>query len=132
MNKPKISKLPVMKEHDLQILIIHWLQAHQFYVMRLNAGKIKTHRGHLVKLGEAGTPDLMAFKKINYANYYDEDLASEVSIIEPCLLFIEVKTPKNPTPTFLQKQKMKELEEHGARCMVVHSLKELKEGIKHE
>ena len=65
-------------------------------------------------LAEKGTPDLMAFKKI-----YPGKPGN-------ILIFVEVKRP-GKKPTYLQEQKMKELEEYGAKCIVATSIDDLKD-----
>jgi len=112
MTKLKVS------EHDLQTLFMNYLTGNGWYVQRMNAGRIKVDK-RLIKLGEAGTPDIMAFK---------HDWAGQTKMVN--LVFIEVKTPQNPHPTDLQKHKMKELEDHGAKCYVIKSFEELEKKFK--
>lgn len=103
-----------MTEHQLQTQLMHYLKFSGYYVQRLNSGMVENKYGGRIRLGDKGTPDIMAFK----------DIHGQLQ-----LLFIEVKTPKNPKPTFWQEQKMAELSEHGAICLVVHSLEELEEKL---
>lgn len=113
-------KLPVPLEHQIQTACIQYLRYKGFYVQRMNSGAMRMQskgKDYLLRMAAAGTPDLMAFKKISW----DADFGD---IEETQLLFIEVKRPgKKPTP--LQTEKMKELEEHGASCYVIHSVEEL-------
>lgn len=107
-------------EHDIQSVIINYLQAKGWYVMRLNSGKMpyeyKGKRG-MVHMLPVGTPDLMAFK---------DPYQAEGGVD---LLFIEVKAGKNK-PTDLQTMRMKELERYGAKCMVAYGVEDLeKAGI---
>lgn len=97
-----------INEHQIQNQIISagWLKG--WFVMRLNSGQIRTDKGHVIKLSEPGTPDLMLFKQ-------------GVSGLE--IMFFEVKTPKGVVTT-LQAQKMKDLMRYGASCYVVRSLDE--------
>ena len=107
-------------EHQLQTLLMNYLRAKGWYVMRLNSGKYSVGEGRnkrFIMGQEAGTPDLMAFKD-----------AGNIDIAYPDLVFIEVKVPGNK-PTRLQELKMKELEEYRARCIVAHSLEELQENL---
>ena len=107
-----------VSEHQIQTLLMNYLQANRWYVLRLNSGKYAVGEGsnrRMVIGQEAGTPDLMCFK-------YSKDQANTD------LVFIEVKVPGNK-PTEVQVRKMKELEAHGARTMVVHSLEELQEKL---
>lgn len=107
-------------EHQIQTLLMNYLTAHNWHVTRLNSGKLPIGEGRsrrMVQLLPAGTPDLMAFKPDNHAE--SEGVK---------LVFIEVKVPGNK-PTLLQKLKMEELEDHGARCIVAHSLEELQEQL---
>jgi hypothetical protein len=106
------KKLIQPLEKDIQKECINYLESQGYYVQRLNSGSFKTDTGFLRGV-KAGTPDLMAFKKVSPTYYY------------PKLLFIEVKRPKGIL-TDLQKAKMKELERYGAICFVIHSLEELK------
>lgn len=107
-----------VSEHQLQTLLKNYLEAKGWFVMRLNSGMIRDSKGHGIRLSPAGTPDLMAFR---------ESLDFESKDTQ--LIFIEVKTPHNPNPTFSQDQKMMELEEHGAKCLVIHSLEELEDAL---
>lgn len=124
--KKLTNKLPPIREHDLQILITHWLQAHGWFVIRQNSGMVKSERGGMVRLGETGMPDLMAFKRFR-REIVDKGEYSWNGQVD--LLFCEVKTPQNPEPTFAQHQKMMELSGYGARCIIVHSLEELEEQL---
>lgn len=110
------NKLPEIRETQISQLIQNYLQAEGYYVQRLNAGGYKTNTGYLRGVA-TGTPDIMAFKKCGMRTILGSGHTH--------LLFVEVKRPSNPKPTFNQEMKMKELEEHGARCLVVHSLEEL-------
>lgn len=101
-----------LTEHDLQNSIIEYLRRKKFFVMRLNSGAVKTQTGFM-RLAEAGTPDLMAFK---------------LHLSGMKLYFIEVKLP-GKKPTIAQQTKMHELETYGAVCMVIHSLEELTENL---
>lgn len=112
-------------EHQIQTMLMHYLQAKGWYVMRLNSGKFAVGEGsnrRFINGQEAGTPDLMAFKDIEYKCGHDTHVQTD-------LVFVEVKTPQNPKPTDIQERKMHELEEHGARCIVAHSLEELQEQL---
>lgn len=118
------QQLPNLTEHQIQTLLINYLQAKGWYVMRLNSGKYSVGEGRSKRFimgQEAGTPDIVAFRQYYGSDdgVYGEDCRGKSS-----LMFVEVKRPGNK-PTFLQDQKMKELEEHGARCIVAHSLEEL-------
>ena len=114
-----------MKEHQLMTLLKNYLQAKGWWVMRINSGAIratnKYGNQHMVRLAEVGMPDLMAFRSA------DRGIKDYFELTQ--LLFIEVKTPQNPKPTFAQEQKMTELQEHGARTLVIHSLEELEEEL---
>ena len=85
--------------------------------MRMNSGRYSVGEGRqrrFIMGHEAGTPDLMAFKR--QENKFGSILLN--------LLFIEVKVPGNK-PTALQKAKMEELEEYGALCLVATSEQDL-------
>lgn len=85
--------------------------------MRLNSGAIRTDKGNMVRMARTGTPDIMCFKNIEEEGSYHHNGCVN-------LLFIEVKRPGNK-PTFAQEQMMKELEEKGGQCYVIHNLEEL-------
>lgn len=110
-------------EHQLQTQIINYLRATGFYVMRLNSGKYSVGEGRFKRFihgQEAGTPDIMAFRPVISTLQHDPSHAE--------LYFFEVKCPGNP-PTMLQKIKMEELREYGAKCFVVHDYEEVKKII---
>jgi hypothetical protein len=98
-------------EQSLQNNCITFLQYRQFIVMRMNSGMIKTESGGMVKLGTAGTPDLMAFRS--------------ATINRPIeVFFFEIKKPgKKSTP--IQKAKQDELRSIGCKVYEIHSLEEL-------
>lgn len=112
MKVSKYKKLVQPLEKDIQKECINYLESKGFYVQRLNSGGYKMAGGfvHGVK---AGTPDIIAFKKVSPTYCY------------PKLLFIEVKRPKGIL-TDEQSAKIKELERYGAICFVIHSIEELK------
>ncbi len=99
-------------EKGIQQAIENYLKYKGYYTMRLNSGKFLVGKT-MVRGQERGTPDLMAFNR-----------ALQSGLVH--LLFIEVKRP-GKHPTYLQEQKMKELETYGARCIVAHSVSELEE-----
>lgn len=84
-----------------------------WYVMRLNSGKMSrtyTNKSGVTKkrfinMLPPGTPDLFALKKGRVA-------------------FIEVKKPGNK-PTYLQEEKMKELQSYGAVCLIARDPEDL-------
>ena len=121
--KKQIDKLPELSEHSTQQLCINYLKVKGFYTMRLNSGKYSVGEGRnkrFIMGQEAGTPDILAFRKA----YQSGGVAKGVAK----LYFFEVKRPKGRL-TFYQGQMMKELQEKGAQCYVVHSLEELQEII---
>lgn len=123
-----MSKLPGLSEHQLQQLLINYLRVKGWYVMRLNSGKYSVGEGRFKRFimgQEAGTPDLVAFKPFSPSIQSPKRLITipPVSGIAE-LLFVEVKSGKNK-PSDLQSRKMEELEQYGARCLVIHSLEEL-------
>lgn len=109
-------------ETQIQFTIIGYLQYKGYYVQRMNSGGIRDKRDRLVRMNRAGTPDIMAFKSAPLSF----DLQKNYAAPSVHLLFIEVKRPGNK-PTALQNAVMAELEEHGARCLVAHSVEELEE-----
>lgn len=109
-------------EKSIQQAIMQYLRYKGYYCMRLNSGRIRTQAGGLVKLMEAGTPDLLAFRPmvVKPLGKYEIDVPLGITV----MYFIEVKAGKNK-PTYLQEMKMKELETFGARCIVANSVEEL-------
>lgn len=98
--------------------IIGMLRFKGYYVQRMNSGALRDRNNRLIRMNRAGTPDIMAFK--------DKGCCNEESYID--LLFIEVKVPGNK-PTPLQTAVMEELSDHGARCIVAHSIEEVEVAI---
>ena len=107
-------------EHQIQTAIIQYLRHKGFYVQRMNSGKYAMGEGRsrrFIHGVDAGTPDIMAFKETWIG-------PKEAQMKAVDLLFIEVKRPGNK-PTALQKAKMEELEEHGAKCYVATSVEDI-------
>ncbi len=102
-------------EQQLQNNCITFLQYRQFVVMRMNSGMIKTEAGGMVKMGIAGTPDLLAFKP--------------ATIDRPIgVYWFEIKSPgKKSTP--IQKARQEELRSIGCKVFEIHSLEELSQAI---
>ena len=126
MKFPKKTKQLKESEHAIQTAILHYLGYKGFYTIRLNSGMIpiiSKGRSRLIRMAERGTPDIMAFRKFN-----QKINGIPLTLPLPDLFFFEVKVPGNK-PTFLQEAKMKELEEYGAKCYVVHSVKEVEQII---
>lgn len=125
---PEGMKLLSATEHQIQTSIIQFLGYKGYYVMRLNSGAIRTDKQKLVRLAERGTPDLLAFKSNNpYWNIGDRELATKDAYT--CdLLFIEVKRPGKEA-TDIQKMKMQELTEYGARCIVATSIDDVEKQL---
>lgn len=107
-------------EHQLQKAIIQYLEMKHFYVMRLNSGLIPAmYKGQkrMIALSKKGTPDLMAFKAVDYA-------ISGIVVRKIHILFIEVKLPGKKA-TEAQIAMMETVEAYGAECFVIHSIEEL-------
>lgn len=106
-------KIREATEHEIQNMIISVLTMKGFYVMRLNSGKMTNEytnkqgvvKKRFIRMLDAGTPDLLAIKK-GKAH------------------FIEIKRPGN-NPTYLQQEKMKELSEYGAICIVARNVEDI-------
>ena len=98
-------------EQELQNACITFLQYRQFYVIRMNSGMVKTEAGGLVKMGIAGTPDLLSFRP--------------ATIDRPIQVYwFEIKKPgKKSTP--IQKARQDELRAVGCKVYEIHSLEEL-------
>ena len=79
-------------------------------VWRNNSGMVQTARGHMVKMGMAGLPDLFAIK-------------------DGLLLGVEVKRP-GKKPTEIQERMLGELREHGAATVVATCIEDLRNYIK--
>jgi hypothetical protein len=91
----------------------------------MNSGKLPVGEGkfkRLVQMAKTGTPDIMAFKK-PLMSFRGKGQSYDIEG-NTVLFFFEVKVPGNK-PTLFQTEKMKELEEHGAKCFVVHSVEEV-------
>jgi len=109
-NQIKIS------ESEIQKSVIEYLKYKKYYVIRLNSGnQVKEYNGkkYMIKMQEAGMPDLMAFR--SYMSY-------GITIVK--LYFFEIKAP-GKKPTAMQMAKMGELEAYGAICRVITDVKEL-------
>lgn len=106
-------------ETQIQSAIMGFLRYKGYYVQRMNSGALRDQHNRLIRMNKAGTPDLMAFRKPSGWSANDPTVK---------LLFIEVKRPGN-RPTPLQHAVMQELAEHGALCIVAHSVEEVKEAI---
>lgn len=87
-------------EHQIE----QYLRMKGFYVQKMQAGSMFVE-GRRIKMAEAGTPDILAVK-------------------DGKVTFIEVKAPKGKL-TLLQEEKMKELEEYGAKCFVARSVEDV-------
>jgi site-specific DNA-cytosine methylase len=125
MKLTEYKKLVKPSEHQIQTEIINFLRGQGYYVQRLNAGNYAVGEGRsrrMVHGVKAGTPDIMAFKKVEYTT----DVWAGSQFKDTDLLFVEVKAGKNK-PTALQTEIMKELEEYGARCIVAHSREEVEQ-----
>lgn len=134
-----MNKLPVT-ENDVKAVCIDYLRKRGYYVQRLNSGKTRIPYTKKVKYGkqvfdvpteryinmsEAGTPDLMAFKK---SKCDPAEIAANYQYAVE-LIFIECKRPGNK-PTELQLNKMQELELYGAKCITAWDVNDLiKAGI---
>lgn len=119
-------------EKQIQQQIMNLLRMKGYYVMRMNSGKYSVGEGssrRFIKGHEAGTPDVMAFKK-GVANVdldkveYKPNARFLITGYYIDLLFVEVKAGRNK-PTTLQTMKMKELEEYGAKCLVAYSVEDV-------
>lgn len=107
-------------EKEIQNSIIEYLKLKGWYVMRLNSGNVsRDYRGktYFIRGQEAGTPDLLAFKKrcVNCMDDPEHDVR---------LMFIEVKKLGNKA-TSLQTAKMQELREYGAYCCIATGVESL-------
>jgi hypothetical protein len=100
-------------EHEIQTAIINWFNYHRWFVWRNNSGMIAVGEGkyrRMVKMGLAGLPDVFAIK-------------------DGILACVEVKRPGNK-PTDLQKQRLEQLEEHGAWTLVAYSVDDVEKKFK--
>ena len=114
-----------LKQTEAQLLTAcrQYLRYKRFYTMRINSGKYAIGEGRNKRfvLGqEAGTPDLIAFKK-PLLKFTKTQGSVEGNVV---LYFFELKVGKNK-PTVLQEAKMNELREYGANVYVIHNLEEL-------
>lgn len=117
-----------ISEHQLQNSIMQYLRMKGFYVTRMNSGALRSTdalgKMRLVRMHEAGTPDIMCFKEITR----QASGAHLLMVKHPIIYFFEVKIGKNK-PTRLQEIRMRELEGKGAQCYVVYSLEQVQEII---
>jgi len=105
------NKMPLPTEHQIQNQLLGFLRMKGYFCIRLNAGKYSVGEGRnrrFVMGVEAGIADLLAIKH------------------GKCF-FIEVKRSAKHKATPLQLEKMKELEEYGAVCIIASSIEDLKE-----
>ncbi len=113
----------IYTEHQTQTQIINFLRIKGWYVMRLNSGKMRytnsSGKQKFVMLQDPGTPDIVAFR---------QDISLRTVEVGVKLIFIEVKVPGNK-PTWLQQQKMQELEKYGAKCFVATSVEDVEKLI---
>jgi hypothetical protein len=94
-------------EQELQNAIITYLRYRHYWVMRVNSGMAKTEGGGVIKMGVAGTPDILCIKY---------GLAT----------WIEVKLPgKHSTPIQIARQA--ELRAAGCKVYEIHSLEEMQQ-----
>lgn len=130
------AKLPKASEKQIQADIMGYLRHNGYYVQRLNSGAARVTKKYrlkdgslreyngMIKLGEFGTPDIIAFKRVFLPNTTidREDYATIDSYLD--LLFVEVKTGYNK-PSLHQKIRMSEMERYGARCLVAYSVSDV-------
>lgn len=110
-------------EKQIQNEIIEELELRGYYIQRMNSGIIpktdKYGEERNIWLSKKGTPDIMAFKPL-----WQKEPLKSISKGEVKLFFIEVKK-SGKDATDLQKERMEELEQYGAICLVIHSIVEL-------
>jgi hypothetical protein len=110
------KKILAGSEQDLQNACIEFLRRRQFWVRRENSGMIRTESGSMVKIGEAGIPDLLAIRPATL----DRPIA---------VYWFEIKKPGNKS-TPIQKAKQDELRSLGCQVFEIHSLEELAQAVK--
>jgi hypothetical protein len=108
-----VPKLYATSEQSLQNAIIDYLRYRNFWVMRINSGAVRTERGGMVKMGIAGTPDILAIKP-----------PTQTSPIE--VYWVEVKLPGKHS-TDIQKMRQDELRAAGCKVYEIHSLDEMQQ-----
>jgi len=112
------NRLLTQSEHDIQSVCIQWLNYNGFYAWRANAGMVRTAdrygKYRMIKLGDAGMPDVLA-------------------IVKPFgfLYGFEIKRPGGKV-TEIQRMKHEKLAQAGAKVFVIHSLEELKKAVERE
>lgn len=110
-DRQHLMKIPSeVTEHAIQQSIIEWLQYKNWFVWRHNSGMVQTIHNTMVRMGVAGMPDVFALK-------------------DGLLIGVEVKRPGKKA-TELQEQMLKELENHGGRTIIAHSVEEVEQWIK--
>jgi hypothetical protein len=110
-----MKAVPAYKESEaqLQTACVQLGRYMGFYCERLNSGQYPMGEGRFkryIRGVAAGTPDYLFLK---YGRAF----------------FMEYKAGKNK-PTTLQTEKMKELNEYGCPCYVIHSVEEQKAVLK--
>ncbi len=107
------------KEQHIQNNILQYLQFREdiVFAMRVNAGRIKTERGGLVKLAPSGTADIIGMLKGGK------------------FFAIEVKTPKaikkkDHNLSEFQKEFLEKIDNGGGLAMVVSSIEEVEKIFK--
>lgn len=96
---------PKRNEHEIQLQILEFLRYNHFKVLRVNSGAIRTERGNLLRFGEVGAPDVIAWKNgITYC--------------------IEVKAPGGKaTPS--QLEWLQDAREHGLTALIAYSVEDV-------
>ena len=101
-----------LSERDIQRQCLQYLNYNGFFAFRYNSGMVKINDKNgtrMIKLGEAGMPDILAIKKGQFYGF-------------------EVKRPKaKPTPWQLMAHE--KLKTYGAKVYIVHSLAELQKHL---
>ncbi len=99
-------------EHQIQNMIIQYLQTLGAKVLRINSGMMAVGEGkyrRMIRLAPTGTPDLIACYKGKF-------------------ICCEVKRPKNK-PTIWQKQALEEWREAGAIAFVATSIEDVEKEL---
>ena len=105
---------PHLSEHDIQGLILDWLLLNKYYAWRNNSGAVVSEykgKKRFMRYGKVGSSDILGLTR------------------DGKLLAIEVKSAKGK-PTETQLEFIQQVNAHGGKAFVAHSLGEVIEQLK--
>src|SRR3972149_2501017 len=112
----------IASEHDIQSMILTYLNDIGIYAWRSNAGRYPVGEGSTRRMiigAPAGTPDILGICGSRFKNgkYFGR------------LMGVEIKRP-GKTTTAIQNYMLRIFVEHGAFAFIIHSLDEIRENLK--